>query len=65
LRSCKFFVCPNCGGDEKFKIFSSDVQVIYQSPEVGMRTFESCILPNLRQTDNYIECQLCLERFRE
>ncbi len=64
MRSCTFFVCPNCGHDEKFKVFTSNVQVIYQSPEAGLRTFESSILPNLRPGDNYIECQLCLERFR-
>lgn len=64
MRLCKFFVCPNCGYDEKFKIFTSNVQVIYQSSEAKIRSFESSILPNLRYGDNYIECQLCLERFR-
>jgi hypothetical protein len=64
LRTCNFFVCPNCGYDEKFKVFTSNVQVIYQSPEAGIRSFESSILPNLRHSDNYIECQLCFEKFR-
>jgi DNA-directed RNA polymerase subunit RPC12/RpoP len=64
MRMCKFIVCPNCGYDEKFKVFTSNVQVIYQSPEAGIRSFESSILPNLRQGDNYIECQLCFEKFR-
>ena len=58
-----FFVCPNCGNDKEFKIFTSNFQVIKQSPEHGKRIDESDVLPNLRQNDNYIECQLCLKRF--
>lgn len=58
-----FFVCPNCGNSKKFKVFTSSFQVIEQSHETGMRIHESSILPNLRQTDNYIECQLCSRRY--
>ena len=58
-----FFVCPNCGNDKEFKIFTSNFQVIKQSPEHGKRIDESDVLPNLRQNDNYIECQLCIKRF--
>lgn len=58
-----FFVCPNCGNSKKFKVFTSSFQVIEQSQETGMRIHESSILPNLRQTDNYIECQLCSQRY--
>lgn len=54
-----FFVCPNCGNDKEFKIFTSNFQVIKQSPELGVRTEESGVLPSLRQKDNHIECQLC------
>lgn len=58
-----FFVCPNCGNDKEFKVFTSNFQVIKQSPELGKRIVESDVLPSLRQNDNYIECQLCRERF--
>lgn len=58
-----FFVCTNSGNDKEFKIFTSNFRVIKQSPELGIRTNESDILPNLQQEDNYIECQLCLQRF--
>lgn len=58
-----FFVCTNCGNDKEFKIFTSNFRVIKQSPELGIRTNESDVLPNLRQSDNYIECQLCFQRF--
>lgn len=58
-----FFVCPNCGNDKEFKIFMSNFQAIKQSPELGMRIDESDVLPNLRQGDNYVECQLCLKKF--
>ena len=57
-----YFVCPNCGNDKEFKIFTSNFQVIKQSPNLGKRIEESNFLPNLRQNDNYIECQLCLKR---
>jgi hypothetical protein len=58
-----FFVCPNCGNDKGFKIFMSNFQAIKQSPELGKRIDESNVLPNLRQDDNYVECQLCLKKF--
>ncbi len=58
-----FFVCPNCGNNKEFKVFTSNFQVIKQSPELGKRVIESDILPSLRQNDNYIECQLCHKRF--
>ena len=58
-----FFVCSNCGNDKEFKIFTSNFQVIKQSPELGIRTEESGVLPSLRQKDNHIECQLCSQRF--
>ncbi|MFN3533238.1 MAG: hypothetical protein ACK41Q_12135 [Candidatus Brocadia sp.] len=58
-----FFVCSNCGNDKEFKIFTSNFQVIRQSPELGIRTEESDILPSLRHNDNYIECQRCFQRF--
>lgn len=58
-----FFVCPNCGNDKEFKIFTGSFQAIRQSPESGARTEASGMLPNLRQKDNYVECQLCLKSF--
>ena len=58
-----FFVCPNCGNDKEFKIFTGSFQAIRQSPESGRRTEISAMLPNLRQKDNYVECQLCLKSF--
>ena len=58
-----FFVCPNCGNDKEFKIFTGSFQAIRQSPESGVRTEASGMLPNLRQKDNYVECQLCLKSF--
>jgi hypothetical protein len=58
-----FFVCPNCGNNKEFKIFTSNFQVIKQSPELGIRTEESDALPSLRHNDNYIECQSCFQRF--
>ena len=57
-----FFVCPNCGNVRKFKIFTSNFQVVEQSPETGVRIGESGILPSLRQNDTYVECQLCLKK---
>ncbi|MCF6158731.1 MAG: hypothetical protein E3K32_09205 [wastewater metagenome] len=56
-----FFVCPACGNDKKFKVFMSNFQIIKQSPELGKRTDESSILPNLHQKDNYVECQFCFK----
>ena len=58
-----FFVCPHCGNNQDFKIFLSSFQAVKQSPELAKRVDESDILPNLRQNDNFIECQLCLRRF--
>ena len=58
-----FFVCPNCGNAREFKIFIGSFQAIRQSPESGVRTEASGMLPNLRQKDNYVECQLCLKSF--
>ncbi len=57
-----FFICPNCGNDKEFKVFTSNFQVIKQSPKLGKRIVESDVLPSLRQNDNYIECQLCRGR---
>ncbi|GAN34294.1 Fe-S-cluster redox protein [Candidatus Brocadia sinica JPN1] len=37
--------------------------MIEQSQETGVRIHESSILPNLRQSDNYIECQPCSQRY--
>ena len=45
------------------KIFTGSFQAIRQSPESGARTEASGMLPNLRQKDNYVECQLCLKSF--
>jgi hypothetical protein len=57
-----FFICPRCGNDKAFHIFTSNVQAIRQSPELGIRTDESDILPSLRQNDTYIECKCCFQR---
>jgi len=54
-----FFVCPHCGNDTEFKIFTSSFRVIKQSPELGICIEESTALPSLRQKDNHIECQAC------
>ena len=58
-----FFVCPNCGNDKEFKIFTGSFRAIRQSPESGARTEASGMLPNLRGTDTYIECKFCSQRF--
>ena len=63
MRMSTFFVCPNCGNDKEFKIFTGSFQAIRQSHESGGRTEASGMLPNLRQKDNYVECQLCLKSF--
>lgn len=57
-----FFICPNCGNVKKFKIFTSNFQVVKQSPEMGVRVDESNVMPSLRECDNYIECQVCFKR---
>ena len=56
-----FFVCPECGNAEKFKVFTGNFQIVRQSAE-GVRIYESGVMPNLRENDNYIECQLCSKR---
>lgn len=58
-----FFVCPECGNDKVFKVFTSNFQSIRQSPELERCTDVSGALPNLRQHDNYIECVPCLKRY--
>ncbi len=58
-----FFICPNCGNNKEFRIFASAFRDIRQSPELGIRREESDALPNLRQTDTYIECKLCFQKF--
>lgn len=58
-----FFICSNCGNDKEFRIFTSNFRDIRQSPELGIRIEESDALPNLRQTDTYIECKFCFQRF--
>ncbi|MFO0792606.1 MAG: hypothetical protein U0586_00935 [Candidatus Brocadiaceae bacterium] len=62
MRTNKFFVCSYCGNVEKFKIFTSNFQVIKQSQETGMCVDKSGVLPNLRQNDNYVECQKCFKK---
>ena len=57
-----FFICPKCGNVEKFRIFTSSVQVVSQSSELKMRIEESNVMPNLRGYDNYIECQICFKK---
>jgi len=57
-----FFVCPNCGNVKKFRVFTSNVQVISQSSELKTRIEESNVMPNLRGYDNYIECQMCFKK---
>lgn len=57
-----FFVCPNCGNVKNFRVFTSNFQVVKQSPERGVRVNESDVIPSLRENDNYIECQSCFKR---
>ena len=57
-----FFVCPRCGNNKEFKIFTTNFQAIRQSPEIGRRVDESDLLPSLRQNDSYIECKCCFQR---
>lgn len=57
-----FFVCPKCGNDKEFNIFTSSFQAIKQSPELGKRVDESDILPSLRQNDTHIECKCCFQK---
>lgn len=58
-----FFICPHCGNNREFTVFTSHFKVIRQSPELGIRTEQSDPLPNLRKQDNYIECLKCSQRF--
>lgn len=58
----KFFACSQCGNKKKFSVFTNSFRTIEQSPELGIR-IESSVLPNLRENDNYVECQLCSPRF--
>jgi len=58
-----FFICPSCGNDKEFRIFTSSFRDIKQSPELGMRVEESDVLPNLRAADTYVECKFCSQRF--
>lgn len=62
METNKFLACPGCGNTQKFKVFIGNFQVIRQSPEAGMRVYESDVLPNTQQSDNYVECQLCFKR---
>ncbi len=57
-----FFVCPNCGNVKNFRVFTSNFQVVKQSPEMGIRIDESDVMPSLREDDNYIECQMCFKK---
>lgn len=57
-----FFVCPKCGNDKEFNVFTSNFQAIKQSPELGKRIDESDVLPSLRHNDTYIECKCCFQR---
>ena len=57
-----FFVCPRCGNDKEFKIFTTNFQAIRQSPALGRRIDESDAMPSLRQNDSYIECKCCFQR---
>lgn len=57
-----FFVCPNCGNVKNFRVFTSNFQVVKQSPEMGIRIDESDVMPSLRENDNYIECQRCFKK---
>lgn len=58
-----FFVCPHCGNDKEFRIFTSSLREIKQSLELGMRVEESDVIPNLRTVYAYVECRFCLHRF--
>ncbi len=36
-----FFICPKCGNDKEFKIFTTNYQDIRQSANLGMHVDES------------------------
>lgn len=57
-----FFICPRCGNDKEFKIFTTNFQDIRQSSDLGMRVDESDFLPSLRHSDTYIECKCCFQK---
>ena len=38
-------------------------EILNSPPELGMRVEESDVLPNLRETDTYVECKFCSQRF--
>ncbi|MFQ5686500.1 MAG: hypothetical protein ACE5GV_07555 [Candidatus Scalindua sp.] len=57
-----FFLCPKCGNDKEFKIFTTNYQDIKQSSDFGMRVDESDFLPSLRQGDTHIECKRCFQK---
>lgn len=57
-----FFICPKCGNDKGFKIFTTNYQDIRQSPDLEMRVDESDFLPSLRQGDTHIECKCCFQK---
>lgn len=57
-----FFICPKCGNDKEFKIFTTNYQDIRQSSDLGMRVDESDFLPSLRQGDTHIECKCCFQK---
>lgn len=62
MKANTFFACSTCGNKKKFRVFTSNFRTIEQSLELGIR-IESDVLPNLRENDNYVECQLCSQRF--
>ncbi len=57
-----FFICPKCGNDKEFKIFTTNFQDIIQSSKLGLRLEESGFLPSLRQGDTHIECKCCFQK---
>lgn len=62
MKTHEFFVCQHCGNTEIFRVFTGNFQVVVQSAETGTRIDESCLLPSLRTSDNFVECQLCFKR---
>jgi len=57
-----FFICPKCGNDKEFKIFTTNFQDIIQSSRLGLRLDESAFLPSLRQRDTHVECKCCFQK---
>ena len=62
MQTSAFFVCPDCGNVKKFRIFTSNYQVVNQSPEIGTRIDESSAMPSLREDNNYVECPVCFKK---